>query len=170
MGIFQGSSRGCTWKQQIRDPTMTWGRARPRGGAPGGLQKRRRPKKKRAEATESVKSTGGLTGVMMRRRTFPGAQKHTLPLALSNPRSLASPLTTPITTSQEKTSCPESLSGASTGKRRAAWRRKTMIICFSLSRGKKSLNCETASDLAFRHLSALHVCNILAIFLSSKIE
>lgn len=164
MGTFQDSSRGLIWKQQIRGPTVVWGRAMPHGEATGGLKKRKKPKRKPwAGAAESVRSTRRLTGVMKWMRTSPGAPESTLLLA--KPRSLTSPFTTHlITTSQEKTSCPKRASGASTRKRRAAWRMIAMIIYFSLSRGKKSLSCESASDLASQCLSGFHVYNILAIF------
>ena len=45
-----------------------------------------------------------------------------------------------------------------------------MIICFSLSRGKKNLSYESASDWASQCLSVLHVCNILSVFLLSVIK
>lgn len=45
-----------------------------------------------------------------------------------------------------------------------------MITYFLLSRGKKSLDCETAADVAFQHLSALHVYDILSVFLLIKVS
>lgn len=147
MGIFQGSSRDLTWTQQIRGPTITGGRAIPPVETTGGLKKRRKPKKNRAGAIKGVRSTGRLTGVMKQMRTSPGAPNSALLLALSKPRRLPSPSTTHhIPTNQEKTSCPERASGASIRKRRATWRPMAVIIYFLLSRGKKSLSCETASD------------------------
>lgn len=170
MGIFQGSSRDLTWKQQRRGPPMAGGRAMPRGETAGGLKKRKKPKKKRAGAAKSVRNTGRLTGLMKWRRTSPGAQNSIL-LAPSRPRRVPSPSTTHhITTSQEKTSCPETASGANRRKRRAIWRAMAMIIYFSLSRGKKSPSCEAASDLAFQCLSGLHACDIMAICLWSMIK
>lgn len=157
MGISLGSSRDLTWKWQIRGPTITGGRAMPPVKITGGLKKRRKPKKRRAGAIKSVRNTGRLTGVMKPMRTSPGAPNSTLLLALSKPRRLPSPSTTRhIPTSQEKTSRPERASGTSIRKRRVTWRPMAMIIYFSLSRGKRSLSCETACDSAFWCLSGLH--------------
>lgn len=168
MEIFQGSSRGLIWKQQIRGPTMMRRRARPHGRTTGCLKKSKKPKEEPwAGATESVISTGRPAGVTTWTRTFPGAPKSTLFLALSKSRGLTSPFSTHITTNQEKISCPKTASGASRagiGRRRAAWMRITMITYSLLSRGKKSLNCETASDLSLQCLSGPHVYDILAIF------
>lgn len=171
MGISQGSSRDLTWKRQRRGPTMARGRAMPRGEPVGGLKKRTKPKKKRAGAIKGVRNTGRLTGLTRRRRTSPGAPNSTLPLAPSRPRRLPSPSTTRhITTSLEKTSCPERASGASRRKRRAAGRAMAVIIYFSLSRGKRSLSWEAPSDSAFQCVSGLHACDIMAICVLSMIK
>ena len=171
MGTCQESSRGLIWKQQIRGPVIQE-QAMPHGKTTGGLKKRKKPKKKPWAGTwENVRSTERLPGVMKTMRTSPGAPESTLLLALPKPRSLTSPFTTHhITSSREKTGYPRRARGASIRKRRAAWRRIAMIICFSLSRGKKSLSCESASDWASQCLSVLHVYNILSVFLLSVIK
>lgn len=144
------------WKQQIRGLTTIWGRARPPGETTDGLTKRKKPKKNRWAGTiESGKSTGRLTGVMTWMRTFPGAQKFTLLPTLAEPRSLTDASSSRVITSQEKRSCPKRAGGASIRKRRGPWKMMTVTIYFLLSRGKKSLNCETVSDLAFQHVSGL---------------
>lgn len=151
MVIFQGSSRDLMWKHHIRGPTMVWGRAKPPGETAGGLKKRKKPKRKQwAGAIKSVRSTGRLTSVMKWTKTSPGAPRPTLLLALSKPSGLTGPSTIHhITTGQEKTNQPKRAGGASIRKRGAMWRTTAMITYFLLSRGKKSLSSETASDSTF---------------------
>lgn len=125
---------------------MIWEKAIPQEITVGGLEKMKKPRKRRAEG-EQAGHTGGLSSLGVRVKTSPGAQNPN-PLAALTTRSLPGPSTIlPITTGWEKRSFSERAGGASQRKGSAQTIAAMMIYCL-LSKGRRNLS-QVVSDLVF---------------------